>query len=101
MASIASLVDRSRSVSSIRSSILPPCFFANSQLNSAVRAPPIWRKPVGEGANRVTTVSDILKVGEHAVGRCAPLYHSLGLSCHTIPAPEGNHPWRVVGRFGR
>jgi hypothetical protein len=23
-------------------------------LNSAVRAPPIWRKPVGEGANRVT-----------------------------------------------
>jgi hypothetical protein len=24
-------------------------------LNSAVRAPPIWRKPVGEGAKRVTT----------------------------------------------
>src|SRR5262249_14779305 len=29
---------------------------ANSQLNSAVRAPPMWRKPVGEGAKRVTIV---------------------------------------------
>jgi hypothetical protein len=38
---------------------LPPRFFAYSQLNSAVRAPPIWRKPVGEGAKRVTMVSVI------------------------------------------
>jgi hypothetical protein len=29
---------------------------AKSQLNSAVRAPPIWRKPVGEGAKRTVTV---------------------------------------------
>jgi hypothetical protein len=28
-------------------------------LNSAVRAPPMWRKPVGEGAKRVTTESVI------------------------------------------
>jgi hypothetical protein len=27
-------------------------------LNSAVRAPPICRKPVGEGANRVTTAGE-------------------------------------------
>jgi hypothetical protein len=35
---------------------LPPWWRAYSQLNSAVRAPPMWRKPVGEGAKRVTTV---------------------------------------------
>jgi hypothetical protein len=26
-------------------------FLANSQLNKAVLTPPIWRGPVGEGAN--------------------------------------------------
>src|SRR6266850_1964544 len=57
IAAMAGSVDRSRSVSSIRSSILPPRFLAYSQLNSAVRAPPMWRKPVGEGAKRVTTES--------------------------------------------
>ena len=55
IASIASLVERALSVSSIRSRNLPPWWRANSQLNSAVRAPPICRKPVGEGAKRVTT----------------------------------------------
>src|SRR5215467_14791811 len=45
----------------------------------------IWRKPVGEGAKRVTTVSDILAVGGPSVGRCAPLYHSLSLRCHANP----------------
>jgi hypothetical protein len=29
--------------------------FAYNQLNNAVRAPPMCRYPVGEGANRVTT----------------------------------------------
>src|SRR3546814_3768865 len=44
----------------MRSRNLPPWWRANSQLNSAVRAPPIWRKPVGDGAKRVTTpVSDL------------------------------------------
>src|SRR3954454_21373803 len=59
IAAIAGCVDRSRSVSSIRNSILPPCFLEYSQLNSAVRAPPMWRKPVGEGAKRVMMESDI------------------------------------------
>src|SRR5215831_4737246 len=45
----------------------------------------MWRKPVGEGAKRVTTVSDILAVGGPSVGRCAPLYHSLSLRCHANP----------------
>src|SRR3546814_3856600 len=60
IASIAGWVERARSVSSMRSRNLPPWWRANSQLNSAVRAPPIWRKPVGDGAKRVTTpVSDL------------------------------------------
>jgi hypothetical protein len=44
---------------SIRNSIFPLRPRAYSQLNSAVRAPPICRKPVGDGAKRVTTVSAI------------------------------------------
>src|SRR5882757_6042807 len=104
IASIAALVERSRSVSSIRSSILPPRLRAYSQLNSAVRAPPMWRKPVGEGAKRVTTVSDILEVGQGLrwVG-ARPLYHSLGLRSHANPGQanwngefaQGIRPWRV------
>src|SRR4051812_47359047 len=31
---------------------VPPILRAQSQLNSAVRAPPMWRYPVGDGANR-------------------------------------------------
>ena len=60
MAPMAASVERSRSVSSMRSRILPPWRRAKSQLNSAVRAPPMCRKPVGDGAKRVTTVSDIM-----------------------------------------
>src|SRR3954454_18660267 len=56
MASTAASVERARSVSSIRNRKVPPWWRANSQLNKAVRAPPIWRNPVGEGAKRVTTV---------------------------------------------
>jgi hypothetical protein len=54
MASIASRVERALSVSSMRRRNLPPWCRAKSQLNKAVRAPPICRNPVGEGANRVT-----------------------------------------------
>ena len=50
----ASGVDRSRSVSSMRKMNLPPLRRAKSQLKRAVRAPPIWRYPVGLGAKRVT-----------------------------------------------
>src|SRR6266478_1234118 len=34
---------------------VPPVWRAYSQLNKAVRAPPMWRKPVGLGANRTRT----------------------------------------------
>src|SRR3954453_22566177 len=45
-------VERSRSVSSMRSTISPPCPRASSQLKRAVRAPPMCRAPVGDGAKR-------------------------------------------------
>src|SRR5215472_9449209 len=35
---------------------VPPWCRAKSQLNSAVRAPPMCRKPVGEGAKRTMTL---------------------------------------------
>ena len=39
---------------------MPPCWRANSQLNSAVRALPTCNCPVGDGANRARTfLSDI------------------------------------------
>src|SRR5262245_12664104 len=41
------------SVSSMRSRYWPPRPRENSQLNSAVRTPPMCRNPVGLGANRV------------------------------------------------
>src|SRR5262245_2692061 len=55
MASITSGEERSRSVSSMRRMKVPPCLRANSQLKSAVLAPPTWRKPVGLGAKRTRT----------------------------------------------
>ena len=50
-------VFRSRSVSSLRKINVPPLARANSQLYNAVRAPPTWRYPVGDGANRTRTVT--------------------------------------------
>ena len=44
-------LDRSKSVSSILIRNFPPIFCAYNQLNSAVRAVPIWNKPVGLGAS--------------------------------------------------
>ena len=43
----------------------PPFFCANSQLNSAVRALPIWMLPVGDGAKRTVTVMavEVAKAG--------------------------------------
>src|SRR5258705_12616401 len=107
IASIAVLVERSRSVSSIRSNILPPRLRAYRQLNSAVGAPPIWRKPVGEGAKRVTTVSDILEVGQGLrwVG-ARPLRYSLALTSQANPGQgiwvgirPGNSHLAGPGRF--
>src|SRR2546426_35870 len=50
-----SSVERERSVSSMRRTKAPRWWRANSQLKSAVRAPPTWRWPVGLGANRTRT----------------------------------------------
>jgi hypothetical protein len=49
-------LERSRSVSSMRSTSSPCSWRASSQLNSAVRAPPMCSAPVGEGAKRTLTV---------------------------------------------
>src|SRR4051812_34817107 len=68
---MAGSVERARSVSSMRSRNFPPRPRAYSQLNSAVRPPPICRKPVGEGAKRVT-ISD-MRLGTR--GKRAPVYH--------------------------
>ncbi len=43
---------RATSVSSRRSTNVPPVCRANRKLNSAVRAVPMWRGPVGLGAMR-------------------------------------------------
>ena len=43
--------DLSLSVSSILKKYFPLFFLAKSQLNKAVLTPPMWRGPVGEGAN--------------------------------------------------
>src|SRR5436309_13922940 len=56
-----SSVERERSVSSMRRTKAPRWWRANSQLNSAVRAPPTWRWPVGLGAKRTRT-SDAISV---------------------------------------
>src|SRR5512144_1634912 len=37
---------------------VPPIFWANNQLNRAVRNPPTCRKPVGLGAKRTRTVKE-------------------------------------------
>ena len=52
MASMSSGRLRSWSVSSMRRTRVPPCWRAKSQLNSADRAPPTCRYPVGAGAKR-------------------------------------------------
>src|SRR5216683_5660639 len=97
MASMASLVERSRSVSSIRSSILPPRFLAYSQLNSAVRAPPMWRKPVGEGAKRVTMGVFILERRSHSGRRGFGPCTRHGDECHGIIA---NGSYRQASHVG-
>src|SRR4051794_40533723 len=63
MARAASSVFRARSVSSTRRTKVPPVCFAWSQLNNAVRAPPMWRYPVGDGAKR-TRIGEVIGVME-------------------------------------
>src|SRR5262245_30695297 len=56
-------VERSLSVSSIRSTNVPPDPRARSQLYSAVRAPPTCSSPVGDGAKR--TLTPAMLIGAH------------------------------------
>ena len=72
IALMAASVDRSRSVSSIRKMNAPPCRRANNQLNKAVRRPPMWRYPVGLGANRTLTSLMLFFLSKCA--RPLPLY---------------------------
>src|SRR5580658_7668646 len=95
---MASGVERSRSVSSIRKMYWPPRCRAYSQQNNAVRNPPMCRKPVGLGANRVRTVMDLdlrkLRGAEFSRGPGgarttprnpgAPFVLTMG-RCHTLP----------------
>ena len=46
---------RATSVSSMRSTSVPPKWRAKAQLNKAVRTFPMWSEPVGDGANRSRT----------------------------------------------
>src|SRR4051794_33405406 len=63
MPSTISSEERSTSVSSMRSTSTPPRRRASSQLNSAVRAPPTWRYPVGDGAKRTRIIWSLSVLG--------------------------------------
>src|SRR5664280_3196473 len=76
---------RSASVSSMRSTNVPPDWRATSQLNSAVRALPTWKYPVGDGAKRTRVASEatpgLLVLDERDGARGAPvgsLAHGFG-----------------------
>src|SRR3954449_10409420 len=55
----------------MRRIIAPPTCRAASQLKSAVRAPPMWRAPVGDGAKRTRMVREhartaaLMLIGAH------------------------------------
>ena len=55
---------RASSVSSMRRTKVPPCWRAKSQLNSAARALPTWKYPVGDGAKRARgAVGSVIRYG--------------------------------------
>ena len=56
MESSEACVLRSTSVSSMRRIMVPPLWRAYSQLKMNVRALPMWRKPVGDGAKRTLSI---------------------------------------------
>src|SRR5690349_9738954 len=72
----------------------PPVCLANSQLNNAVRAPPTWRYPVGEGAKRTrggVIVRDQRGEVRGMLGRRGPP-HFLPLTSHLNTEREGFEP---------
>src|SRR5262245_5290301 len=107
MSSVSSGRLRSVSVSSMRSSISPPCCRATSQLNNTVRAPPTCSQPVGEGAKRRRGVAAAITdpgyprgvTGKTPVGGSAP---SGGLrtrgACRNVPVGGRRRRLDRVGR---
>jgi hypothetical protein len=79
MAASDSAVDRSTSVSSIRSTKVPPWPRASSQLKSAVRALPTWSLPVGLGANRTLMATQ------------ARRRSAIAWACDRLAATDGIH----------
>src|SRR5438132_11230054 len=67
MGARASSTLRWASVWSIRSRNFPPSLRANSQLNRAVRTPPMCRYPVGLGAKRVRAMAPF-RVEQQSLG---------------------------------
>ena len=87
------MVERSRSVSSIRRMNLPPVRRAYSQQNSAVRAPPTCSSPVGLGAKRVTTVMEGLPICPQMCGaRMLPRAAAIRLAPCARAAHAGARP---------
>ena len=88
----ASSTCRSWSVSSIRRMNWPPWCRASSQLNRAVRTPPMCKKPVGLGANRVRMHHDGPRYQDRARARRS-MQRLRGASNRLSGAPD-----TVIGR---
>src|SRR5688572_14481769 len=100
---------RAKSVSSMRSRKRPPECLASSQLNSAVRALPRCRSPVGLGAKRVIAGKSAMRAcyvmalrgwkGLRMAKRIKLLTGLLALSLHAVAAPAAQ--WvRVTTSMG-
>src|SRR6187399_3072066 len=94
----ASGVERSRSVSSTRRMNCPFMRRAYSQLNSAVRTPPMWSMPVGLGANRVTTFVEFCMARMVAAFRRPMWTRSLHEHDQIADHAEAMIPLELVGR---
>src|ERR1700733_7710608 len=100
---MASAVERSRSVSSMRSTNVPAWRRAYSQQNNAVRRPPICKKPVGLEENRVRTVIGVKAWKNKMAEECSrgspldavdgadhkPMFVLRTLQCHTFAHFQG------------
>src|SRR5688572_15523624 len=87
----------------------PPWRRASSQLNSAVRAPPTCRYPVGDGAKRTRIVSvefmgEVTAASVHRQGAGEPGRGDISRSAHlerTTGPPMLSRPFRDNPRRGR
>src|SRR5258708_19872616 len=90
-------VERSSAVSSRRNRKRPPWRRAKSQFTRAVRALPIWSRPVGLGATRTRTdISALKRVGDGVTAAPAPGPppgpHPPPPPPHPAPPPPPPHP---------